>query len=91
MAEDFPFCEDSRDNVRVRTFSPEVDTSDLVWHRDYDDRVVTVVESDGWYFQRDGELPVEMRPGDVIPIEAREWHRVIRRKPTRLVVEIRPR
>lgn len=84
----FPFVEERHEGVRVRTFNADTDPEELVWHRDDEDRTVRVVEADGWYFQRDGELPFQLNPGDVISIRRQEWHRVIMRKPTRLVVEI---
>jgi quercetin dioxygenase-like cupin family protein len=84
----FPFEERYDGSTRVRTFSSETDVEELVWHRDEEDRVVRVVESDGWYFQRDGELPQPMKTGDVIHVARNEWHRVIMRKSTKLVVEI---
>jgi quercetin dioxygenase-like cupin family protein len=86
-----PFTEERSGGVRIRTFSASTDADELVWHRDDEDRNIFVVESDGWYFQRDGELPREMKPGDSILVTRNEWHRVISRKPTRLVVEIRTR
>lgn len=84
-----PFHEVLNGNIRIRTFSANTDPEELIWHRDDEDRRIFVVESEGWYFQRDGELPQEMRPGDLIDVARHEWHRVIARKPTRLVVEIR--
>lgn len=84
----FPFSEVDAGGARVRTFSKDIDPEELVWHRDEDDRVIRVLESAGWYFQRDGELPIELRPGDVIHVPQRSWHRVIRRGESRLVVEI---
>jgi len=83
-----PFVEEQRGNARIRTFDADTDPEELVWHRDDEDRTVRVVEADGWYFQRDGELPFQMMPGDVLTIHRHEWHRVIMRKPARLVVEI---
>ena len=84
-----PFHEEKLGNVRARTFSGDTQLDELVWHRDDEDRVVRVIESDGWYFQMDDELPVEMRPGDVFSVPRRQWHRVIKRGSSRLVVEIR--
>jgi hypothetical protein len=87
----FPFDEEQCGNSRIRTFSADTDPEALVWHRDDEDRSVRVVEADGWYFQRDGELPFQMVPGHVLSVRRHEWHRVIMRKPTRLVVEITTR
>lgn len=83
-----PFEEEKCGEVRLRTFSAETDPDELVWHRDDEDRTVSVVEADGWYFQKDGELPKLMAPGDTLYVRRHEWHRVIMRKSTRLVVEI---
>ena len=66
------------ENVRIRRFSESVRDEDLVWHRDERDRAITVLEGRGWQFQRDNELPREMRPGQVIEVRAGEWHRVIK-------------
>ena len=60
----------------------------MIWHRDREDRTVKVLESDGWYFQMDGELPIELFPGDILEIPREQWHRVIMKKKTRLVVEV---
>jgi len=84
----FPFSEERHGDVRVRTFSGEVDPEELAWHRDAEDRFVRVVEASQWYFQSDDALPKEMRPGDVYFIPKETWHRVIRRGNERLVVEI---
>lgn len=85
----FPFHEEESGSVRTRTFSGDTRLDELVWHRDDEDRTVKVLESDGWYFQQDDELPVEMKPGDVFFVPQRRWHRVIRRGNSKLVVEIR--
>lgn len=86
----FPFEERaSAGDVRVRTFAPDVDDEELVWHRDSEDRTVHVLEGMGWFFQRDGDLPIPMRPGDVFEIEKKTWHRVVKKKGAgSLVVEV---
>lgn len=89
MVTGFPFHEEESGSVRTRTFSGDTHLDELVWHRDDEDRIIRVIESDGWYFQSDDELPVEMRPGDVFSVPRHQWHRVIRRGSSNLVVEIR--
>jgi hypothetical protein len=86
----FPFQEQIiSDNVRLRTFEPSVSDDELVWHRDVSRRTVKVVESSGWYFQFDDELPIPLAQGDVIEIPEKKWHRVIRRRNSgKLIVEI---
>jgi len=41
---------------------------------------ITILEGDGWYFQRDNELPFELKEGVDIFIPRLEWHRVIKIK-----------
>lgn len=62
----------------VRFFDENIDPIELLWHRDLKDRKVTVLEGNGWYFQKENELPLELCRGTVIFIERREWHRVIK-------------
>ena len=85
----FPFLEEKRsDGSKIRTFSEDADSEDLVWHRDAEDRSVRVIASEGWYFQLDDRLPQELKAGDVLFVPKETWHRVIRRSSGRLIVEI---
>jgi hypothetical protein len=74
---ELPFSEKSLGNNNfIRTFSSDVDSHELKWHRDKEDRTVTPLNKNDWLFQRDNELP---RPLDKeITIKANEWHRVIK-------------
>ena len=74
----FPFKQRKSGSILIREFSASVASSELVWHRDREDRVITVTESRGWLLQRDNDVPVEMKPGDQFFIPALEWHRVIK-------------
>ncbi len=67
---------------RFRVFSESVDTSELVWHQDREDRRVKVIESNGWMLQMDNELPVLLKEGTIYNIPAYEFHRVIKGKGT---------
>jgi quercetin dioxygenase-like cupin family protein len=62
----------------IREFNENIDPIELKWHRDLNDRTVTVLEGNGWYFQRDNELPLELKEGVRIFIPKLEWHRVIK-------------
>lgn len=86
----YPFQEvELAANRRRRTFSKDVDSSELIWHRDARDRIVEVLDAHGWYLQFDGELPKPLCPGDVHKIPATTWHRVVRRQGCGdLIVEI---
>lgn len=85
----FPFSEVVQSGARVRTFSPEIDDEDLVWHRDAEDRIINVIESSGWYLQLEDLLPVLLIKEKNYEIKSGVWHRVIKRKDAgRLRVEI---
>ena len=65
------------ENVKYRRILNEGASDECTWHRDAKDRIVQIVEGQGWKIQFDNQLPVTVRPGDRIRILAQEWHRVI--------------
>ena len=74
-----------KDDGDIRTFSKDVDSHELKWHRDDEDRIVPPVGRHAWMFQRDDHL-TERISGE-IRIARGEWHRVIKGT-TDLVVRI---
>ena len=66
------------DTSNIRTFSKDVDEMELIWHTDKEDRNIEVLKGKGWRFQRDNELPLELREGDRIFIPRHQVHRVIK-------------
>ena len=75
---DFPFVQEKFENHWIRVFSKDVETDELKWHFDNENRKVTILESDGWQFQMDDELPVDLKPGDVTYIPKGVYHRIKR-------------
>ena len=76
---DFPFIEEQIDDYNfIRTFPEDVDEMDLIWHADKENRIITVLEGNGWKFQFDEELPIKMRKGKTISILKGRLHRVIK-------------
>ena len=76
---DFPFIEEQIDDYNfIRTFPKDVDEMDLIWHADKENRIITVLEGNGWKFQFDEELPIEMTDGLNISIFEGRIHRVIK-------------
>ena len=58
---DFPFEEKQiAENVFLRYFNHNVLSEELIWHRDREDRVVEVIQSDNWYFQKDDQVPFKL-------------------------------
>lgn len=66
------------DSKKYRLFKKDVESEELYWHQDEFDRVVTVISGKGWRFQKDDELPVELREGDTIFIPNHEYHRLMK-------------
>ena len=76
---EFPFEEKKlTENTIIRSFSSEVNKEDLVWHKDQEDRKITIKESNGWKIQYDNQLPIEMKPGQIFYIKSYEYHRVLK-------------
>jgi len=61
---------------QIRTFSKDLNSNELKWHRDNEDRIVTPISPNDWLFQRDNNLP-EPIEGPIF-INKGEWHRVIK-------------
>lgn len=78
--ERLPFKEikKGKGNIKIRTFDSNIDEFELKWHRDREDRKVTIIESNGWKYQEDNKLPVNLKEGDVIFIPKETFHRVIK-------------
>lgn len=72
-----PFIEKSLGNNQyIREFSSDVDTHELEWHIDREDRTVEVIENNNWHFQLDNNLPQLLKETIFIPKET--YHRVIK-------------
>jgi quercetin dioxygenase-like cupin family protein len=82
-----PYQQVTQDNIKTRKFTLEVDSDELVWHRDEKDRHITILEGEGWEFQLDNELPLELKKGDCIFIPNQAYHRIIKGT-TDLVIHI---
>jgi len=76
--EKFPFSQIEKNGKKIRTFKKDVNTEELVWHRDREDRLVEVLDGSGWELQLDNELPKKMKPGDTFIIPEGVYHRVKR-------------
>ena len=78
---ELPFIETKIDKYTfIREFSNDVDEMDLVWHEDPENRVIEVIEGNGWKFQYDDQLPFEMIDGIEFTIIKGQIHRVIKGK-----------
>ena len=60
----------------VRHFPENIDSKELVWHRDRKDRNITPIEETDCQIQFDNELPKPIK-GRIF-IREGQWHRVIK-------------
>ena len=84
---DYPFQQENINDKIRRTFSPDVDSDELKWHQDLNDRKITVIEDGGWSFQMEDDLPNKLSSAEQFYIPKFVWHRVIKGEGT-LIVEI---
>jgi len=75
---DLPFTQENFNDHIIRTFSKDVETDELKWHFDNENRRITILEGDGWQFQMDDELPIELKVGGVYNIPKGIYHRIKR-------------
>jgi len=73
----------------LREFSKDLNSEELNWHRDKEDRLVEVKKGSGWYLQMENEIPVLMSEGLKFRIPKYTWHRIINKNRTNLVIEVR--
>lgn len=83
-----PYKDKYAEGKRIRTFPINVESSELVWHRDREHRQVKVLEGTGWFFQLDEKIPFELKEGSELFIPKMEWHRLFKAGDTDLVLEI---
>lgn len=67
-----PYKEDGK----IRIFSKNIESDELHWHRDREDRIITPLNNNDWMFQRENCLPEPINKK--IKISKGEWHRIIK-------------
>lgn len=73
-----PYKENINGNVIIRTFSENVDSGELTWHRDHEDRLVIALNETDWMIQFDNDLPRRIKVNETITIPKNTFHRVIK-------------
>ena len=75
----YPFTERSiKNGIVLREFNRDVNSDELVWHQDREDRWIKVVEGGEWQLQLDNELPQSLVEGNTYFVPAMQYHRVIK-------------
>ena len=74
-----PFTEEFVDkNTVIRSFDSKADDHLYKWHRDPEDREITVLNENDWKFQFDNEIPQKLEINNIIKIKMGEYHRLIK-------------
>ncbi len=63
-------------NTYIREFDSNVDSGEMVWHRDREDRIIESIEETDWLIQIDNELPKAISGQVFIPMGV--YHRLIK-------------
>jgi len=82
------YTDENNEGCKIRTFEETVQDQELIWHKDENERIVEVLESKGWQFQFDNELPIGLQRGTIITIPKEKIHRVIKGS-GKLVIKIK--
>lgn len=66
------------DNEDIRTFDVSKPNEDYVWHRDKEDRIIEVLDGEGWQLQFQDCLPFLLKEGMKFEIPQGEFHRLLK-------------
>lgn len=83
----YPFSQKKLNGKLIREFSVNVDSKELVWHRDRNNRQIYIAKGSGWKLQLENTLPIILKEGSSYKIPKNMYHRVLKGQ-TSLVVEI---
>lgn len=64
------------DTEVIRIFSSDVESEELKWHWDEEDRIIESLEKTDWKFQFDNQLPINIE--GKLEIKKGVWHRLIK-------------
>lgn len=65
-----------KDSYVIREFSVDLDSEELKWHRDYEDRIIESIGKTDWKVQLENQLPIIINNKVFIPKGV--WHRAIK-------------
>ena len=60
----------------IRKFNSDIDSIDLKWHRDEENRIIEAIEETDWLIQIDDMLPQTLN--EKVFIRKEEYHRLIK-------------
>lgn len=65
-----------KENTFIREFKESTNSSEFIWHKDKEDRIIEALEETNWLFQIDNKLPIKIENKIFIPKET--FHRIIK-------------
>ena len=78
----YPFEEEKiSEKEFIRTFSINENSEEFNWHRDAQERLIKVLDGEGWIVQMDNFVPMRLMKGMEFTIPKFYWHRVIKPNP----------
>ena len=90
----FPFeeelLEEKENYILVkRIFNRNLNSKQLIWHRDKEDREIKLISGQEWYIQFENELPVLLEDTKTFKIKKNTWHRIINKSKCDLEILLR--
>lgn len=73
-----PFDQKEKNGIKTRLFKESINSGELKWHFDKQDRKVKVVKSNNWMLQMDNDIPKPLEEGQTIFIPKGVYHRIIK-------------
>tara|TARA_Y100000592_G_C5477033_1_gene322907 strand:+ start:4371 stop:4661 length:291 start_codon:yes stop_codon:yes gene_type:complete len=73
----------------LREFSNNLDSEDLYWHKDKEDRLIKKIKGHEWYIQLENNIPCLIPDDSFYFIPKNTWHRILNKNNTNLVIEVR--
>jgi hypothetical protein len=67
---------ENNDLYIIREFNENIDPTELLWHRDDENRTVKIIGNTDWQLQLENCLPTSLNQPIFIPRHT--WHRVIK-------------
>lgn len=91
---EFPFVEkfilENNHFIEVtREFDKNLSSKELIWHRDKENRTISLLQGSGWYIQLENELPKEIVANKTYNINKNVWHRIINKNGNKLTILLR--
>nr|QMP83001.1 MAG: hypothetical protein [Caudoviricetes sp.] len=70
------FKQEIVDDIIYREFEPTMDEDQLYWHKDAANRLIYVIEGEGWKLQMDNEIPFTLTENCEYFIQKETFHRL---------------